>query len=284
MGHALRVATARARVQVMVVHDFERAAWRRRPDGELSRQRISRSALRELARGSKLLAQELGAELEVVDRASEPAAWDEFLAMEHSSWKGEAGTSMLSNEADAAFFRQMCAEMAAAGRLELLVLEGGGRAVAMLSHLVDRDVLYSFKAAYAPEFRKFRKSGPGTQLQYRAIERFQDQRLLLADSLSDPQNAHQNRIWPDRRRMQVLILQTGALSAYLLPPGLWAEAVFRRIRGEIARRRSDLGVGEPAAQLGMTQLVVPVRSSPTEARCRVAQVSLGRGNRSVLVQ
>ena len=55
-----------------------------------------------------------------------------------------------------------------------------------------------------------------------------------------------NRMWPDRRRMQVLLLPTCARSARLLRLalwseatrlGLWSEEMRRRVRNEIRRRR-----------------------------------------------
>ena len=73
--------------------------------------------------------------------------------------------------------------------------------------------------------------------------------MTLADSCAGSENFAVNRMWPDRRRMQVLLLPTCAPSARLLRLalwseatrlGLWSEETGRRVRNEIRRRR--LGV------------------------------------------
>ena len=188
------------------------------------------------------LAAELGGELEVVDHTNDPDAWEAFLAMEDSGWKAERGTALGSTPADAAFFRRMCAGMSAAGRLEVVALEVAGRTVAMECHLVDGSVFYSFKIAHDPAFRKF---SPGTQLKYRVIDRLAERGLSLADSCAVPDNAHMNRLWPERRRMQTLLLPTGAPSAKLLRPAMRARETARRVRDDITRRRAHPAHGHP---------------------------------------
>lgn len=143
----------------MVYLDVERATWRRPPDKDFPGARLKRSDRRILAWRSRLLTLEVGGELEVVDRSREPDAWESFLAMENSGWKAERVTALGSTKANAATFLRICAQMSAAGQLELVGLEAGGRTVAMECHLVDDDVLYSFRIAYelvrvAGEIRK----------------------------------------------------------------------------------------------------------------------------------
>lgn len=232
VGAALAAAAKRRGMRPIVYVDEERAAWRRSLDEVSPGAQLTKSD----RRGSRRLALAVGGELDVVDRSREPAAWEAFLAMENSGWKAERGTAMGSTEADAAFFRRMCADMSAAGRFELVALEAGGRTVAMECHLVDGDVLFAFKVAYDPEFHRF---SPGTQLKYRVMERFHQRGLVLADSCAVAQNAHTNRLWPGRRRMQTLLLPTGALAANLLPPAMFVRAAARRLRDDVLRRRRN---------------------------------------------
>ena len=49
----------------------------------------------------------LAPDLRVVDHSKDPEAWERFLALEHSSWKGAWGTAFGSTARDAAFFRRM---------------------------------------------------------------------------------------------------------------------------------------------------------------------------------
>jgi hypothetical protein len=235
VGAALAAAATKRGMRPIVYADEHRAAWRRSSDPDHPGVHLNRSDSRELARRSRLLSAELGGELQVVDHTLEPAAWETFLAMENSGWKAERGTALGSTAADAAFFRRMCVGMSASGQLEVVALEAGGRTVAMECHLVDGGVLYSFKIAHDPEFRKF---SPGTQLKYRVIELFQQRGLLLADSCAVPQNVHMNRLWPDQRRMQTLLLPTGAQAASLLPPAMFVRAAAKRLRDDVLRRRA----------------------------------------------
>jgi len=232
VGRALRDEAARRGARPIVFLEYERAGWRRRSDGRPPETRISASDRRELRRRQRQLATRLGGELEVVDRTDDPVAWEAFLAMENTGWKAERGTALASRPADAAFYRRMCADMSAAGHLELLALEGAGEPVAMGTHLVDGDVLYSFKIAHAPEYAR---SSPGTQLKRRVHAAFGDRGLALADSCAAPENEHMNRLWPDRRRMQILLLPTGAPSARLLRPGLAALGGGRVVRDRVVR-------------------------------------------------
>ena len=238
---ALAAASQRQGVRPIVVREFERAAWRRRPDGSRTNLPVAMGADRQ-ARKLRQLARRLDAELEVVDRASEPAAWDRFMEMESSGWKGKAGTALLAKSTDAAFFRAMCAGMSRRGALELRSLEGDGRSVAMECNLKEGDeFLYAFKMAYDAEFDN---CSPGAQLQLLWRPRAG---LLLFDRCAPPDNITANQIWPDRRRMQTLLLPTGAPSARLLRLGLsfeatrlglWSTAKVRSVSDEIRRRRA----------------------------------------------
>lgn len=226
---ALIAAARRHGVRPVVYWDFERAAWRRRPDGGPPKLTISSSSRRKLGRQARRLGRALGGEPELVDRSSEPEMWEAFLAMENSGWKARTGAPIAASAHDAAFFRAMCAGLSARGHLRLYALQAGGRTVAMKVALVERQTLYSFRIAYDPDLHGH---SPGSQLQVRTFEAYDAEGIDFADSCAAPGNPAANRIYPDRRRLQVLLLPTGAPSARLLRPGLLAEA-----GGRVARDR-----------------------------------------------
>lgn len=232
VGLALEAAARRRGLVPVVYWDFERAAWRRGAGGAAPALSISSSSRRNLRRQARQLTEALDGELVLADRAAEPAAWQAFLRMENSGWKARAGAPLGASERDADFFRAICAGLSATGHLRLFVLEAGGRAVAMECAFVDRGALYSFKIAYDPEFHDH---SPGTQLQLRTFEAYDAEGVDLADSCAAPENPNANRIFPDRRRMQILLLPTGAPSARLLALGLRAEHTGRRVRDEVVR-------------------------------------------------
>jgi len=237
---ALVAAARKHGVRLIVNREFERAAWRRPPEGSHRGDAISAHRRGRIHAKSRKLARHLGAELEVVDRAGDPAAWDRFLAMENSGWKGERGNPLAAKPTDAAFFRAMCAAVSSRGALELQSLEGGGQSVAMACRLKEGDeLLYAFKIAYDPEFSRF---SPGAQLQALTLRQYVERGLLLFDSCAWSENTVHNRIWPDRRRMQVIVLPTAAPLARFLPFWLWSESTARGVRDGIRRRRA----GAPA--------------------------------------
>ncbi|CAA9483776.1 MAG: FIG01007789: hypothetical protein [uncultured Solirubrobacterales bacterium] len=228
VGAALTTNLGLRSIAPYVYADFERAAIRRRPENTYLSESLSSAGRKKLRSRKRALGRELGGDLVVVDRSTEPAAWDAFLAMEHAGWKGEQGTALASDSRDAAFFRIMCGGMAAGGRLQLLALEGAGRTVAMQCNLVDGSSLYAFKVAYDEAFARF---SPGALLEVEAIELFHDGlgQVELLDSCADPDNALVNRIWPDRRRLQTLVIPTGAPGARLIRPAMGVEVAVRRV-------------------------------------------------------
>ena len=233
-GAAL-VAAAQARgVRSVVARDFERGALRRRPEETYLAEAVGTARRKSLRKSRRRLSRELGAEPVLVDRSDEPAAWDAFLAMEAAGWKGAEGTAIACTEGDAAFFRSMCSRMAAEGRLQMLALEGGGRTVAMQCNLIDRDVAYAFKIAYDEALAAY---SPGVLLEVAGFEYFhRETPAVLADSCATPDNAFINELWPDRRRLQTLLLLTPAPHSRLVPPALRAEGVARRAWRRARRR------------------------------------------------
>lgn len=104
------------------------------------------------------------------ERASEPSLVrrrvEEFLAMEHAGWKGEAGTSFLSEPEHAQFLRAVVADNATVVTDSLLL---DGRAIAVSINLLEGDMAFTPKCAFDERFRKF---SPGLALEFLVIEAF----------------------------------------------------------------------------------------------------------------
>ena len=237
VGQALTRAAARAGRPIHEHSSFVRAGWWRRAEPHFPGPTFDLTDRREIARRSRRMSAELGGDVRVVDRTHDPAAWDRFLAMENSSWKAARGTALASTERDAAFFRRMCAGLARTGHFELVTLDVAERTLAMEAHLIDGTALFSFKIAFDPAYRRF---SPGTNLKYRVIERLEGSSMTVADSCASPDNAHMNRLWPDRRVMRTVVVGTGAPTASLLVPLLRARSVGRHARDSVASVRTRL--------------------------------------------
>ena len=86
------------------------------------------------------------------------ACIERFLEVEHDGWKGEGATSLLSNEARAAFARETLRSFAAAGRLFLTELLVGDEVVASTTNFVAGGAGFAFKVGWAA---RFARAGPG---------------------------------------------------------------------------------------------------------------------------
>jgi CelD/BcsL family acetyltransferase involved in cellulose biosynthesis len=181
---------------------FARATLRRRPQNDYL-EGVKGKHRREFRRLAKGLADELGGPLELVDRAGEPAAVEEFLRLEASGWKGRRETALAADPAHAGFFRSICRDFAARGALELLFLEGGGQAAAARCSLLAGGASFCFKVAYDERFRRY---SPGRELELRLIDRFHaDTGLSWMDSCADRGNELYPRLWPDRRELRTTV-------------------------------------------------------------------------------
>jgi CelD/BcsL family acetyltransferase involved in cellulose biosynthesis len=189
-------------VKPIVWQSFERAALRRRADDDYVRSMLGGKHYRELRRKGRLLERDLG-EVAFIDRAGDPQAVDDFLALEASGWKGEEGTALACGP-DAEFFRAVCDQFAAAGRLQMIALQAGDRTVAMQSALIAGEGLFCFKIAYDESLGKL---SPGTQLMAETASEFHRRpELQWVDSCSRPGSEPIEHMWPDRRQLTTMLV------------------------------------------------------------------------------
>src|SRR4029077_8163766 len=99
----------------------------------------------------------------VNDRTPEAVgtAFETFLALEKASWKGEQGTALLSDPADAAFVRKLLQQLAAKGDASVALLQVNGAAIAAQVLMYCGTTAYTWKTAYDAAYAKF---SPGTLL------------------------------------------------------------------------------------------------------------------------
>ena len=205
--------------------EMSRATIVRRRQNDYLDGRLKGKHRREFRRISRALDEEVGAPLELVDRAGDPQAVEDFLALEASGWKGRSATALAANPAHAEFFREMTTLMAERGALELAFLEGGGKIAAARCSLIGGDGSFCFKIGFDEELKRF---SPGRELELRLIDHFHDSgRLQWMDSCADTGNELFNRLWPDRRKLCTV--------AYRSRSPLGA-AVRPTLRGAVAMR------------------------------------------------
>lgn len=148
-------------------------------------------------------------EVDIVnDRGTEPVsvAFEEFLALENSSWKGANGTALLCKTADAAFVRQMIGNLAAQGAASVALLRLDGRAIAAQVVLYCGATAYTWKTAYSAEYAKY---SPGALLVDKVTELlFGMPGIETIDSCSDG-TGFMAQLWSARRPMADLLVEVG---------------------------------------------------------------------------
>ena len=189
-------------VKPIVWKRFERAALERRPDDDYVKSTLCGKHFRDLQRKGRKLERELG-DIAFVDRAGDPRAVNEFLALEAAGWKGEEGTALAAGPG-AEFFRAICGTFAEAGRLQMLTMEAGDRTVAMQSALIAGEGLFCLKIAYDESLGRF---SPGTQLIAETATEFHRRpELEWVDSCSKPKSEPIERLWPGRRELTTILV------------------------------------------------------------------------------
>lgn len=231
----LRAELQRRGTAPIVYEEFDRAALRRRPDGDYLAGKVSKGRARELRRLRRQLTEALEAEIEVTDRSGDPVAVEGFLQAEASGWKGREGTNFAGSESYADFFRRVCRNLAAAGRLQLLVMSAGGIDVAWKVNIASGDAVFCFKIAYDEAFARF---SPGVQLELENVEIFHGTSAAWSDSCADPDNEMINRLWPDRRQVATLLVPAG---------GVLGVASRHSVRAVMALRKRIRRTDEQAA-------------------------------------
>ncbi|HEY7267396.1 MAG TPA: GNAT family N-acetyltransferase [Solirubrobacterales bacterium] len=209
---------------------FERAALKRRPEDDYVRSTVGSKHFRDLRRKGRKLESKLG-ELAVVERAGDPQAVEDFLTLEASGWKGDAGTA-LAGGPGAGFFRAICERFADGERLQMLALQAGDRVVAMQSALKAGEGLFCFKIAYDESLGRF---SPGTRLMAETASEFHRRsELQWVDSCAKPNSEPMERLWPDRRELSTILV-----------PGAGAKGGAVSLEAKVAARlRAALRSGE----------------------------------------
>ena len=203
---------------------------------------MSRSTRRRLAKKGRRLAR---AGSSIYAEAGEGCSIDrfieEFLELEASGWKGEAGTALASNGREAAFFREVVRAAHERGRLLFLSLRLDGRLIAARCAFLAPPGAFVFKSAFDEAFRRF---SPGTLTAMEETRRLHDPEdrlrggLTWADSCAGPGDGPTYRCWPDRMAVAGLRIAS-RWSPHALPMRFWP--VVQRMARALSRDAHNAG-------------------------------------------
>jgi hypothetical protein len=201
-----RAAASHLGLPLITFESFERGLLRRQePSGyELAH---SPRTFRNLRRKQRNLGKLLGVTLDVVDRGKDPEAVNDYINLEASGYKADAGVAMVTAPGEPEFFREMCQRFSDAGRLHLYCLTNGSQTVAMIAWVRSCDTIFQFKWSYDESYARF---SPGLILHTEVMRCFQqDTDAALLDSCTWGENEMINQLYPDRRRITSFFIILG---------------------------------------------------------------------------
>lgn len=214
--HALLLAHAEAaRLPVLTVARYDRAAIETRRTGEAYRAFESASTRKSLNRKQKHL-EALGALAYSTIPGDTPDGLAAFLALEASGWKGRHGTALASHPDTRAFAEAALGTSAGHPQLFFERLSLNGRPIAMNLNLRSQGVAFTLKTAYDETFAAY---SPGALLDRQSVTlAAAGGPLVRLDSCADPGHRIE-ALWRERERIATLLVGvSAAVSAEQLEP------------------------------------------------------------------
>lgn len=154
---------------------------------------------------------------------------EDFLALEHSGWKGGSGSALASHHATAQLFREALSGAAARGRLERLTLSLDDEPIAMLASFITPPGAFSFKTAFDERYGRF---SPGVLLQRANLAVLDDPAIAWTDSCAAADHPMIDHLWRERRAIGRVSVGIG---------GRWRRLVFAALlRFELGRHPAGL--------------------------------------------
>lgn len=197
-----------------VCEAWTRALLKRHSNAEEHLSRALSTGYRKEMRRLRRRLGELGRlESRLLDDAAEVDAWlDTFLKLEAGGWKGGAGerSAIGLHENQRRYVHEAVHEAFRRRRLQMAGLFLDNRPIAMTLNFLSGDGGFHYKIAYDESLARF---SPGVQLELDLIDyAHRHAGLLWLDSCAIPNHSMINRLWPDRRLMQNVLVSTGRRS------------------------------------------------------------------------
>lgn len=154
---------------------------------------------------------------------------DDFLALEHSGWKGGAGSALASHQTTTRMFREALSGAASHGRLERLTLNLDGEPIAMLASFLTPPGAFSYKTAFDERYARY---SPGVLLQRENLAMLDHPLVRWTDSCAAADHPMIDHIWRERRAIGRLSIAIG---------GKLRRAAFRQLlKAELGRNPNGI--------------------------------------------
>jgi len=149
----------------------------------------------------------------------------DFLKLEDAGWKGEQGSSLLSNDAERRFFNEMTRGFVNAGQALFTQLRLDGKPIAVTSNYVSGNAAFAFKLGWDPEYAKFSPSVLNI-LSFTECARDHCYGLEYVDSGSK-KDSFIDKLWSGRRTLVTGYFTFSESAKFLLESIQGAKALIR---------------------------------------------------------
>ncbi|WP_427965668.1 GNAT family N-acetyltransferase [Altererythrobacter sp.] len=200
VNRALESVAARQHRSAGIVASEERALLQSDLDPETYFEAtLSSKKRKELRRQKRRLGEEGELTFERHDCETGLDDWiSEFLSLEAAGWKGDAGSALAEDHANARFFTNALKGAASRGRLERLALRLDGKPMAMLVNFLAAPGAFGFKTAFDERYSRF---SPGVLLQQENLHLLARDGIEWCDSCANEGHPMIERIWREKRRI-----------------------------------------------------------------------------------
>jgi CelD/BcsL family acetyltransferase involved in cellulose biosynthesis len=137
-----------------------------------------------------------------------------FLNLEHSSWKKERSTSLLSDKSHEDFFNKMTSGFKGRNRIFFTELTLGGNAIASTCNLIAGDKGFAFKIAYDASLKKY---SPGIINEMEFLKNLANLNLPIVELDSGAtESSFINSYWPNRKELVAGYFSLGLSGKFIL--------------------------------------------------------------------
>jgi CelD/BcsL family acetyltransferase involved in cellulose biosynthesis len=221
----LREATRRLGFWLYAYQTFDRGLLVR-SDGPEYEKTVSYKSRRNLRRQMRLLGEAVGSQVDLVDRSDDPAAIDDYIALESSGYKSKKGIAMTTVPGEPEYFKEMSSRFAASGRLKLVALQAGPQTIAMQMWIKGREGAFLIKGSYDETYTQF---GPGVLLHTYAIDFFNKETdSEWMDSCTGPDHKLLFRLWKDTRPIEMLAIGSSRIDRAVVKAFMAARPLHQR--------------------------------------------------------
>lgn len=163
----------------------------------------SKKTLANRARKLRALGREIGGELRIIDRGSDPDGPAAYVDLEASGYKVADGVAMTTRSGEAEWFLDMAARFAASGRFHVLTLQIGDTTVAMECLIRSGSNLSMVKWSYDERYKKY---SPGAELHLATHAWFQEETdATTLDICTFANNEFALGEYPEQRRVSTTL-------------------------------------------------------------------------------